>query len=106
MKIDKENMQHVQEILEKHGVDGLNDLDQRLFEWGEENMRTFEVTIPKTVAFRIRVNAINAHNAIAVAENILEITKEGPNVEHGSYYIAGPAGEDSVIPRAVEVRDA
>jgi hypothetical protein len=105
MKITKENMQHVQEILEKHGVDGLNDLDQRLFEWSEENMKVFEVSIPKTVMFKIRVNAIGSKSAVETAEDILDRSREGPDAEHGSYWILGPPG-GAFTTSTREVRDA
>lgn len=106
MKIDKENLEHVQEILDKYDVSGLNDLDQRLFEWNEANLRVYEVTIPKTVRFKIRVNAISTHAAIDVANNILDIESTGPNPEHGTYEILGPIGDIGVVTGAVEVRDA
>ena len=93
MKIDKENLEHVQEILDRYKVDGLNDLDRRLFEWGEENMKVFEVSIPKTVMFKIRVNAVNSNSAIEIAEDILDLSKTGPDAEHGSYKILGPSGK-------------
>lgn len=105
MKIDKENLEHVQEILDRHGVRGLNDLDMRLFEWGEENMKVFEVSIPKTVMFKIRVNAIDSNSAIRVAEDILDLSRTGPDAEHGSYKILGPSGEMFTISTR-EVRDA
>lgn len=106
MKIDKENMEHVQEILDKYDVSGLNDLDQRLFEWNEANLRVYEVTIPKTVRFKIRVNAISTHSAIKVASDILDVERTGPSAEHGTYEIIGPPGEMGVIAGATEVRDA
>ena len=106
MKIDKENMEHVQEILDKYDVSGLNDLDQRLFEWNEANLRVYEVTIPKTVRFKIRVNAISTHAAIKVASDILDVDRTGPSAEHGTYEIMGPPGEVCDVTGAVEVRDA
>jgi hypothetical protein len=105
MKIDKENMEHVQEILDKYKVDGLNDLDRRLFEWGEENMKVFEVSIPKTVMFKIRVNAVNSNSAIQIAEDILDLSRTGPDAEHGSYKILGPSGK-AFTTSTREVRDA
>lgn len=106
MKITEENMEHVQEILDKYGVSGLNDLDHRLFEWNETNMKVYEVTIPKTVKFKIHVNATSAHAAIDVANDILDLEKAGPSAEHGTYEIVGPPGEICDVTGATEVRDA
>jgi hypothetical protein len=106
MKITKENMEHVQEILDKYDVSGLNDLDQRLFEWNEANLRVYEVTIPKTVKFKIRVNATSTHAAIDVANDILDLDRTGPNAEHGTYEIVGPMDDAGIITSAVEVSDA
>lgn len=106
MNITKENMEHVQEILDKYGVSGLNDLDQRLFEWNEANLKVYEVTIPKTVRFRIRVNATSTHSAIKVASDILDVDRTGPSAEHGTYEIMGPPGEVCDVTGATEVRDA
>lgn len=105
MNITDENKGHVQEILDRYGVSGLNDLDQRLFEWNEANLRTYEVTIPKTVRFKIRVSAVSTHAAIDVANNILDIDKVGPSEEHGTYEVVGPPGEVFDTTSAVEVHD-
>lgn len=106
MKITQENMEHVQEILDRFDVSGLNDLDQRLFEWNEANLKVYEVTIPKTVRFKIRVNATSTHSAIKAASDILDIDKIGPNEDHGTYEIMGPPGEVCDVTGATEVRDA
>jgi len=106
MNITEENMEHVQEILDRYGVSGLNDLDQRLFEWNEANLKVYEVTIPKTVRFRIRVNATSTHSAIKVASDILDVDRTGPSAEHGTYEIMGPPGEVCDVTGATEVRDA
>ena len=106
MKITQENRAHVQEILDRYGVTDMIDLDQRLFEWNEANMKVYEVTIPKTVKFKIRVNAINTQSAIEVASDILDINRTGPNAEHGTYDIMGPPGDVCSVMEAKEVRDA
>lgn len=106
MKITQENAGHIQEILDKYGVSGLNDLDQRLFEWNEANMKVYEVAIPKTVRFKIRVNATSVQAAIDVANDILDLDRTGPNAEHGAYEIIGPMGDIGVVTSATEVHDA
>lgn len=87
MKITQENMGHVQEILDKYDVSGLNDLDQRLFEWREENRREFEVAVTRLVTFKFRVSASSVSEACRTAEREMDAIPNGPSPDHGSYRI-------------------
>ena len=108
MKIDKENMEHVQEVLDKYDIEGLYDLDQRLFEWNEANMRLWEVSVTRPVTFKFRVRALDSSSACKTANKILDKDKMGPSEEHGQYEIHEhtPYDENTMISTAKEVRDA
>lgn len=108
MKIDKENMEHVQEVLDKYEIDGLYDLDQRLFEWQEANMRLWDVSVTRPVTFKFRVRALDSSSACKIANKILDKDKIGPSEEHGQYEIHEKAfyDQETLATHAKEVKDA
>lgn len=111
MKIDKENTEHVQEILDKYGVSGLNDLDQRLFEWQESSMKTYDVEVTRAVTFKIRVRATSFYAACSAGESALDDVPEGPNADHGTYMVHPSGtlldtGKALTLTFAKEVEDA